>query len=85
MLDDVEKEIPTIVFEVKDGDGNDVSAVRVVMDGGELVPCLDGKSITVDPGEHVFRFESSSGKAVTRNYILREGEKNRRERIVIAR
>ena len=48
--------IPTLVFEVKDASGEDVSAVRVTLDGAPLVDWLDGTAIPLDPGDHLFTF-----------------------------
>jgi hypothetical protein len=82
-LDDLEKAQPTIAFEVKDASGTDVSAVKVTVDGTPLVEKLDGTAIPVDIGEHVFTLEVAGRPPVTRTLVLTEGEKGRRERIVI--
>ncbi len=75
--------IPTIVFEAKDGAGNDLVAVKVTMDGRPLVERLEGTAISLDPGEHKFVFEVAGQAPVTKVLVLRESEKDRRERIVI--
>jgi hypothetical protein len=82
-LDELEKVQPTIVFDAKDGAGNDLSDVRVSMDGKPLVGRLDGTAVAVDPGPHAFTFEVTGQPIVTRGFVLKEGEKLRRERIVI--
>jgi hypothetical protein len=82
-LDDLERVQPTIVFDAKDAAGNDLSDVRVSMDGKPLVGRLDGTAIEVDPGPHAFTFDVSGQPSVTRGFVLKEGEKLRRERIVI--
>jgi hypothetical protein len=84
LLEEVNKAQPSIVFEAKDGGGNDLSNVRVLMDGLLLVDRLDGKAINIDPGPHRFRFEASGAEPVERRFIIREGEKARVERIVLA-
>ena len=76
--------IPTIVFEVKDAAGNDMSAVTVTMDGKPLAARLEGTAISLDPGEHRFHFEVSGKPPVDKTFVLLEGEKDRRERIVFA-
>ena len=53
-LAEVERAEPTIVFEAKDRDGLDVSAVTVTMDDTPLASSLDGSALSTDPGEHVF-------------------------------
>jgi hypothetical protein len=73
---------PSVVFAVKDGGGNDLSAVSVTVDGQPLVGRLDGSAIDVDPGDHVFRFESG-GAVANKHFVVREGEKGRREAIVV--
>jgi hypothetical protein len=82
-LKDLERAQPTIVFDVKDATGADVSAVRVSVDGQMLVEKLDGAAIRIDVGEHVFTFTPASGPPVTRHLVIKEGEKDRRERVLL--
>jgi hypothetical protein len=82
-LDDLERAQPTVAFEVKDAAGLDVTAVRVSVDGRELADRLVGTALPVDIGEHVFTFEVSGQAPVSRTLVITEGEKGRRERIVI--
>ena len=77
----VNASMPTIVFEAKDSAGNDLSAVRVTMDGGPLVDRLEGTALSIDPGEHVFVFETAGQPLVQKQMVIREGEKGRRERV----
>jgi hypothetical protein len=76
-------DVPTVAFAVQDADGNDLSAVTVSLDGQPLADKLDGKAIDVDPGEHLFRFESAGQPTVEKRLVIVEGEKNRRERITM--
>jgi hypothetical protein len=78
----VNASIPTVVFEGKDGSGRDLSAVRATIDGAPLLQRLDGSAVSVDPGEHAFRFESATYGAVDRVFVITEGEKDRRETIL---
>src|SRR5689334_11089164 len=48
--------LPTVVFGAHDKSGRDLFDVTVSMDGEVLLKKLDGKSVTVDPGKHTFRF-----------------------------
>jgi hypothetical protein len=80
-LDELERTQPTIVFSVKDAAGTDVSAVRVSVDGRKLADRLDGKALAVDPGTHRFSFEWAGQPPVTRQLLVREGEKGRLELI----
>jgi hypothetical protein len=71
--------IPTIVFEAKDAAGNDLSAVRVSMDGQLLIERLEGTALSIDPGLHGFMFETPGQSPVVKQLVIREGEKDRRE------
>jgi hypothetical protein len=82
-MTEVNRAMPTIVFEARDEGGRDLSAVTVTMDGAKLADKLDGSAIAIEPGEHAFTFESASRPAVQRSFVLREGEKDRREQIVL--
>jgi hypothetical protein len=78
----VDTAVPTIVFEAKDAAGNDVTAVRVTMDGEQLAEKLTGTALDVDPGEHVFAFDAG-GQRVERHLVIHQAEKNRRESVVL--
>jgi hypothetical protein len=81
---DVNAAIPTVVFEARDEAGRDMSAVTVTMDGAKLADKLDGTAIPIEPGEHAFTFEAPPLPSVQRSFVVREGEKDRREQIVLA-
>jgi hypothetical protein len=82
-LDDLERAQPTIVFDVKDATGADISAVSVTVDGKPLAGRITGTALRADPGDHVFTFTAPGQATVTRHFVLKEGEKDRRERIEI--
>ncbi len=82
-LDELERAQPTIVFDAKSAVGDDVVLVRVAVDGLRLADVLDGRALAVDPGQHVFTFEVSGQAPTTLRFVLREGEKDRRERVVL--
>jgi hypothetical protein len=75
--------IPTIVFEAKDANDNDLTAVSVTMDGQPLAERLEGTAISLDPGEHFFTFQVGGQPKVEKHLVLHEGEKDRRERVVV--
>jgi hypothetical protein len=81
-LSEVQKAVPTLVFAAKDADGNDLSAVTVTMDGAPLVDHLDGTAVPVDPGKHRFVFTAGAHSS-TKELVIGEGEKDRREGILI--
>jgi hypothetical protein len=83
-LDEADRAQPTVVFEVQDATGNDLSAVHTTMDGKPWTEILEGKALAADPGKHVFVFTAAGQAPVSRTVILTEGEKGRRERIVLS-
>jgi hypothetical protein len=83
-LDEAQRAIPSIVFAVKDGAGNDVRAVRIAIDGVVVREKYDGTALQVDPGEHTFRFEAGAAPPLERTFRLVQGEHDRQERIVLA-
>ena len=82
-LDELDHAQPTIVFDVKNGAGEDVTSIRVTVDGHLLTEKVDGSALAADPGEHTFAFTAPGQPAVTKTFVLKEGEKGRRERVVI--
>jgi hypothetical protein len=81
---EVDAAMPSVVFEAKDAAGNDMSAVTVAIDGEAVAEKLDGRPMALDPGEHRLAFRAASGATAEKIFVVREGEKNRRERIVLA-
>jgi hypothetical protein len=82
-VEEVNAQLPSIVFEAKDRDDNDLSKVSVSMDGRELAPRLDGSALSVDPGEHEFVFSVEGSPPLQKSLVIREGEKGRREKVVL--
>lgn len=82
-IDAIGAAMPTLVIAAKDGAGNDLVNVTVTMDGTPLVSSLDGRPLSIDPGEHDFRFETAGQPTVEKKLVLREGEKNRTETVVL--
>ena len=80
-VEQVNAVLPSIVFAVKDPSGVDV-AVKVTMDG-RPVEGQQGTAIAADPGEHTFVFAVTGQPPIEKKLILREGDKDRREPIVI--
>jgi hypothetical protein len=82
-LDELDRAQPTVVFDAKDPAGADLSAVKVTLDGNPWTERLDGTALPIDAGEHSFTFEVPGQPPVNRRLVLEEGEKGRREHIVI--
>ncbi len=76
-LVEVEASTPTLVLAAVDRKGNDTTAVKVTLDGRTVAERLDGKAIPVDPGKHVLSFEAPGVAPITREIVVRQGEKNR--------
>jgi hypothetical protein len=81
-VSDVNAAIPTIVFEARDSAGNDLVAVKVTMDRQPIADRLEGTALSIDPGAHTFSFETAGQAAIQKQFVIREGEKDRRERLV---
>ena len=77
-LSEVESNMPSVVFDVKDSGGKDVVTVRVSLDGKPLMTKLDGKAMAVDPGAHTFKYETEGYPAIEEQVIVKQGEKNRK-------
>jgi hypothetical protein len=76
-------EEPTVVFAVKTRGGDELSAVKVTMDGEVVADHLDGGALSLDPGSHSFTFEAPGLSPLTEVLILHEGEKERGETVVL--
>jgi hypothetical protein len=76
-LVEVNESLPTIVLGARDAAGADVADVRVTCDGREIAERLDGRTVPVDPGEHVIHFERDASVPVDTRIVVREGERAR--------
>ena len=84
-IDVVNASIPAVVFEAKDGSGNDLTAVTVKIDGELLTEKLEGVALSTDPGAHTFTFEVPGQPVVSKQLVIREGQKDRREVVQFGR
>jgi hypothetical protein len=82
-VDQINAAVPTVVFEAKDPAGNDLTNIKVDMDGQPLADRLDGSAVALDPGEHHFRFTAPGGIVADKTIVIHESEKDRHERVVI--
>jgi hypothetical protein len=80
-LEQINASMPTIVFDVKDAAGGDV-AVKLTIDG-QPQDTPQGTAIALDPGEHAFVFSAAGQPEVDKSFILREGERDRHEAVVV--
>ncbi|MGO8998219.1 MAG: hypothetical protein ACLQVI_33275 [Polyangiaceae bacterium] len=89
-LDEVQASLPSVVPIATDAAGNDLTGVKVSMDGQVLMESSDGRSIEVDPGNHTFTFELTGAQgegapAAVKHVVVAEGEKNKRIAAIIAK
>jgi hypothetical protein len=93
-VDEVNAQMPTIVFQARDAAGKDLSDVQVTMDGQPFADRLEGTALPVDPGEHTFVFATAESSAssreasgqvsnpasrpLSRTLVIVEGNKDRR-------
>lgn len=77
-LTDVEAAQPSIVVSAKDERGEETTQVSVTIDGEALLARNDGRAVEVDPGEHVFRFKTPSGKVLEQRLVIQEGDRRRK-------
>jgi hypothetical protein len=81
-LAEVEASVPSIVVSVQDSNDRDVLDAEVRIDG-EARDVRSGKAVEVEPGLHRVEAKSASG-AVQQDVVVREGERARLIRLVIA-
>ena len=74
---DVDQRSPTVLFDARDDRGNDLSAVQVTVDGAPLAAELNGLPTAVDPGDHVFRYETAGYPPVEDHVAIAASDKNR--------
>ena len=76
-LDEVQRDIPTVVFRVVDPEGRERTDVEVTRGDAVLTRELDGKPLSLDPGSHTFFLAWPGATPVERTVTIVNGEKNR--------
>jgi hypothetical protein len=71
----LEAEIPSIIPALVDDDRTNV---QVNLDGDFLVSRLDGRAVSVDPGEHELTFSAGGAVLATRRFTIARRERSRR-------
>jgi hypothetical protein len=72
----VEESLPSVVLAASYL-GRDTSEVTVDLNGSRVAKRLDGRALSLNPGEHRLRFVHASGRVIERTLVIHEGEKNR--------
>lgn len=76
-LEEVTRDLPTIAIAARDDDGRDLSGVTAFIDEERLALDASGRSLALDPGPHLIRLEHTGYVTVSREVVLRMGERNR--------
>lgn len=79
---EVDASVPTVLFEPRWPDGHDARGGTVRIDGS-LVVAEPGRAVSLDPGEHAFRFEVPGAAPFETRNVVREGEKERVLRVTL--
>lgn len=74
-LADVNERLPSIIVRVQDAGAQDVFDVHVKVDGEPIV--LDGRPVTLDPGQHEVVVEREGRPTAKRKILLAEREQAR--------
>jgi len=83
-VDEVNAQIPTIIIAAANHAGENLTAVKVSMDGEPLTDRLDGTALAVDPGEHTFTFEAAGEPTLTKKLVIEQAQKDRHELVAFA-
>jgi hypothetical protein len=78
----VDEALPSVVIRAKTATGDDAFDVRVLVDGELLTERLEGRSLPVEPGDHVFRYEMAGATSIETRILVAEGQKDRALNIV---
>ncbi len=81
-LERVTARVAHVRIDASDRDGRALSRVTVAVDGKALADGV-ATELTVDPGTHVFEVRHASGAVQRRELTLAEGERGRRELVVL--
>jgi len=81
-MSDVDAAMPSLIFDVQDGSGHDLSAVKVTLDERLLADRIDGSAAPVDPGTHTLLVEGG-GFSHSETIVVHEGDKSRHVRVVL--
>ncbi|MBI5533983.1 MAG: hypothetical protein HY898_14775 [Deltaproteobacteria bacterium] len=78
LLEDVRRNLPTIVIAAVDASGADVVDASVWIDGSKVAERLGAEATPIDPGQHEVELRRADGTHQRTSILVREGEKVRR-------
>ena len=76
-LQEVERELPSVVVQASGLDGDAAGAVRIEIDGNEIPGALGGAPVTLDPGRHELVAERPGREPLKRLIVAQQGVQNR--------
>ncbi len=76
-LDEVERDMGSVVFRAVDARGVDIPIEAAAIDGNPVGAGADGWAVTVEPGRHVVRVSVSGHPPNEQTVVVGQGEKNR--------
>lgn len=76
-LEEVNRRMATVVFDVRDAEDRPLNGVTILLDGRLLDARRKDEPVPVDPGEHRILFRVAGKPEVGRNITVREAEKDR--------
>ncbi len=82
-LEATEAAVPSVVVTAKSDAGVDLVDVTVSVDGQPFATKLNGESLSLDPGAHVFHFEAKGVGSLDREVVVAEGERNQHVAVVL--
>jgi hypothetical protein len=80
-LDEVNRRISTVVFDIRDAGDHPVTEVTIIVDGRVLAAHVSDEPVPLDPGEHHFLFRALGQPELARDLVIREAERDRQIRI----
>lgn len=76
-LQEIDREVPSIVVKAKDGRGHDVVDVSLALDGAPIAGYVEGTPIDLNPGPHTLRVARAGHLAKDESFVVNAGEKLR--------
>jgi hypothetical protein len=76
-LQEVERELPSVIVQATGLGNDDASTVSVKIDGNPVPDALRGSAVTLDPGRHELVAERPGHEPLTRVIVAQQGVQNR--------
>lgn len=76
-VEEVDREMPTLSFRVKDETGRELLDAQVMVDDKPFEGAIQSKAAAIDPGSHKVRVVRKDGKSLDDTILVRASEKDR--------